>query len=90
MALLLQHADATVTIAHSKTRNIAAVALGARSVVFGDISRYFVREVSGMRWERSDEFAFSTDLTTFRAIWRGDGDLIDVTGAVKCFIGGAT
>jgi HK97 family phage major capsid protein len=69
--------------------NIASVALSAKSVVFGDISQYFVRMVNGIRFERSDEFAFSSDLVTFRCILRADGDLVDTTGAVKYFVGNA-
>jgi HK97 family phage major capsid protein len=69
--------------------NIAATALSAKSVVFGDMSRYFVRIAGGVRFERSDEFAFQNDLVTFRAILRGDGILADQTGAVKHFIGNA-
>ena len=69
--------------------NIAAVALNAKSVLFGDISSYFVRVVNGVRFERSDDFAFASDQVTFRALIRGDGLLIDQTGAVKHFVGGA-
>lgn len=69
--------------------NVAAVATGAKSVAFGDISQYFVREVNGLEFERSDEFAFGSDLVTFRAKWRADGALVDTTGAVKHFIGNA-
>ena len=68
--------------------NVAGVAALARSVAFGDMSAYFVRLAGGIRFERSDEFAFNADQTTFRCIVRGDGDLIDQTGAVKHFIGG--
>lgn len=70
--------------------NVATVAVSAKSVLFGDISQYFVRLAGGVRFERSDEFAFNTDLTTFRAIMRADGDLIDLTGAVKAFQGAAS
>jgi HK97 family phage major capsid protein len=70
--------------------NVAATALSAKSVVFGDFSQYFVRMVSGLRFERSDEYAFNTDLVTFRALLRADGALVDLTGAVKYFAGGAT
>lgn len=67
-----------------------AIATGAKSIVFGDISQYFVRLAGGVRFERSDDFAFNTDLVTFRALVRGDGILVDQTGAVKHFIGGAS
>jgi HK97 family phage major capsid protein len=70
--------------------NVAATALSAKSVLFGDFSQYFVRLAGGVRFERSDDFAFSTDMVTFRCILRGDGALVDLTGAVKFFTGGAT
>lgn len=69
---------------------VAAPALGAKSVVFGDFSAYFVRMAGGIRFERSDDFAFNTDMTTFRAIVRGDGLTVDQTGAIKVFAGGAS
>jgi HK97 family phage major capsid protein len=69
--------------------NVPAVALGAKSILFGDFSTYFVREVESLRFERSDDFAFNTDLITYRAILRGDGDQVDTTGAIKYFIGNA-
>ena len=69
--------------------NVAAVALSARSVLFGDFSRYFVRQVKDIRFERSDDYAFNADLATFKCVMRGDGGLADTTGAVKCFIGNA-
>ncbi|MFD5572263.1 phage major capsid protein [Streptomyces cadmiisoli] len=70
--------------------NVAAVAVTAKSVAFGDFSQYFVRLAGGVRFERSDDYAFNSDLVTFRAIIRADGLLIDQTGAVKVFTGAAT
>lgn len=70
--------------------NVAAVGLSAKSVVFGDFSQYFVRMVNGLRFERSDDYAFNTDLITYRCLLRADGDLVDTTGAVKYFAGGAS
>lgn len=70
--------------------NIAATAVNARSVLFGDLSAYAVRVVGGVKFERSDEFAFASDQITFRAILRGDGLLLDQTGAVKHYVGAAT
>jgi HK97 family phage major capsid protein len=67
---------------------IPTIASGAKSIVFGDFSQYFARIAGGVRFERSDDFAFSSDLVTFRALIRGDGNLVDRTGAVKHFLGG--
>jgi HK97 family phage major capsid protein len=68
---------------------MAAVGLAAKSIVFGDFSQYFVRIAGGVRFERSDDYAFNTDLVTFRALFRADSALVDLTGAVKHFIGNA-
>jgi HK97 family phage major capsid protein len=46
-------------------------------IAFGDFSQYFVRMVGGVRFERSDDFAFGTDLVSFRAIIRADGQLMN-------------
>jgi HK97 family phage major capsid protein len=64
-----------------------ALATNALSIAFGDFSQYFVRLVGGVRFERSDDFAFSTDLVTFRAILRGDGTMVDRTGAIRVYKG---
>lgn len=69
--------------------NVAATALSAKSVVFGDFSTYFVRMVESLRFERSDDYAFNTDLVSYRAVLRGDGDQVDTTGAIKVFQGNA-
>jgi HK97 family phage major capsid protein len=66
-----------------------ATAVNTKSVIFGDLSRYFVRLAGGIRFERSDEYAFNTDLVTFRALLRGDGALMD-PNAVKHIVGAAT
>ncbi|MGW1252537.1 phage major capsid protein [Streptomyces sp. NPDC002535] len=70
--------------------NVAAVATTAKSVIFGDFSAYFVRMAGGVRFERSDDYAFNTDLVTYRAIIRADGLTVDQTGALKVFAGAAT
>lgn len=69
--------------------DVVATALSAKSVVFGAIPKYYVRQVGNVRLDRSDDFAFSSDLITFRATLRADGALVDTTGAVKHFVGNA-
>jgi len=63
-----------------------AMANAVESIAFGDMSKYFIRIVNGVRFERSDEFRFQDDLIAFRCILRLDGALVD-TGAVKTFVG---
>jgi HK97 family phage major capsid protein len=67
-----------------------AMAVNSKAIGFGDFSQFFVRLVGGVRFERSDDFAFGSDLVTFRAILRGDGTLVDRTGAIKLYQGAAT
>ncbi len=62
-----------------------AMAVSSFPIAFGDFSQFFVRLVGGVRFERSDDFAFGSDLVTFRAILRGDGTLVDQTGAIKTY-----
>lgn len=69
--------------------NVAAVALGAKSVLFGDFGAYYTRIVNGVRFERSNDFRFNTDEVAFRTVLSADGILVDQTGAVKHFIGNA-
>lgn len=67
-----------------------AVATGAKSIAFGDFSQFFVRIVGPVRFERSDDYLFGSDLVAFRALIRGDGTLVDQTGAIKLYQGAAT
>jgi len=62
-----------------------AMANAAESIAFGEMAKYFIRIVNGVRFERSDEFRFQDDLVAFRCILRLDGALVD-TGAVKSFV----
>jgi HK97 family phage major capsid protein len=66
--------------------NMPAMTTGLKSLLFGDFSAYTIRDVNGIRIERSDDFAFDSDMVTWRFILRTDGDLIDSTGAVKHLI----
>jgi HK97 family phage major capsid protein len=67
---------------------MAAVAASAKSVIAGHMPSYFVRQVGGIRLDRSDDFAFADGLVTFRATFRVDGDLPQ-SSHIKYFVGGA-
>jgi len=56
---------------------IAVAATGNISVLFGDYSGYLVRMVGNVRVDRSAEFAFGSDLVTYRFLARVDGDILD-------------
>jgi HK97 family phage major capsid protein len=89
-SLQLGQPDTLLGYALRSNPDVAATALNAKSVVFGVVPKYYVRQVGGLRLDRSDDFAFSSDLITFRASLRADGALIDTTGAVKHFVGAAS
>jgi len=63
---------------------MATAASAVKPVIFGHLPSYYVRQVGGLRLDRSDDFAFSNDLVTFRATFRVDGNLIQ-TSHVKFF-----
>jgi HK97 family phage major capsid protein len=50
--------------------NVPNAAVSVESIIFGDFSSLVVRIAGGFRFERSDDFAFSSDLVTYRAIVR--------------------
>ena len=68
--------------------HVAAVALGAKSVLFGDLASYKVRVAGGIQVASSQDYAFNTDLTTWRFTIRLDGNLTN-SAHVKTFIGNA-
>ena len=68
---------------------VVSAGTGAKSVLFGDLKSYFVRQVGGIRLDRSDDYAFNTDLITFRATMRLDGNLPQ-TSHIKRFTGAAS
>jgi hypothetical protein len=68
---------------------------GAKALAFGDFSQFYVRLIGGIRFERSDDFAFGTDLVSFRAILRADANLMNppvsiTTQPLQLFQGGAS
>jgi HK97 family phage major capsid protein len=68
--------------------HVPAVALSAKSVIFGSMPYYHVRQVGGVEIARSDDAFFTTDLVAFRVAIRLDGNLSQAD-SVKHFIGNA-
>lgn len=69
--------------------NVADPAASAKSILFGDWSSLVVRIAGGFRFERSDEFAFDADMTTFRALTRHGTVSVDAN-ALKSFVHAAS
>ena len=67
--------------------NMPATAAAAKSVLYGDFARFWVRIVNEVQLATSTDFAFDTDQIAFRALMRGDAVLPDTTGAIKHFVG---
>lgn len=62
--------------------NVAAQGSAAKAIWFGDFASYYVRRVGNPVIERSDEYAFNTDLVSYRGKWRVDGDVIDTAAGL--------
>jgi HK97 family phage major capsid protein len=68
--------------------HMADVATSAKSVLFGDLSSFKVRVAGGIQVASSQDYAFNTDLTTWRFLIRLDSDLTHASH-IKYFIGNA-
>lgn len=68
--------------------NVPDAGTASTSIAVGDFSTYFIRDVGGFRFERSDDYAFNQDLVTYRVALRTDGDLLDLTGSIGNYLGG--
>ncbi len=65
------------------------IGTAAKSVLFGHLPSYKVRLAGGLQVASSTDFAFNTDLVTWRFLIRVDGNLTH-TGHVNVFQGGAS
>ena len=68
---------------------MAAVATGAKSIVFGDLASFKVRIAGGVRVDQSVDYAFNNDVVTYRGLTRLDGGLVHASH-IKYFKGGAS
>lgn len=70
-----------------ETPAMPSAGTGVRSLAVGDLKSLYIRNAGGLQVDRSDDFAFSADLSTWRATWRLDSRLIQ-TANIKVFRGG--
>lgn len=62
--------------------NMPISGAASKVAVFGDLGTHYIRQVGSIRFEYSTDFAFDTDLVSFRCIWRGGSAVLD-TQALK-------
>lgn len=61
----------------------AAAGDGSKSVLlFGDLSKFIIRQVAGLQVTRSDEYGFDSDIVAWKVNWRGSFGLAD-TAAIR-------
>jgi HK97 family phage major capsid protein len=72
-----------------ETPSMPSPAIGANSLAVGDLKSLYIRNVSGLDVQRSDDFAFGNSLATWRATWRLDSALVQKSN-IKKFKGGAS
>ena len=60
--------------------NMDAATSGKRALVFAHMPSFGVRIAGGLQIDRSDDFAFSSGLASFRMQMRADSDSIDDNG----------
>ncbi|MFJ5997537.1 phage major capsid protein [Streptomyces sp. NPDC092370] len=58
--------------------NVVTSGAGAKVLVYGDPSKYLIRQVKSLRVVRSDEYGYDRDVVAFKVTWRGSGDLFDL------------
>jgi HK97 family phage major capsid protein len=69
--------------------HVPSTATDAKSVLAGDLNSYKVRTAGGLQVASSQDYAFNTDLTTWRFLFRVDGNLTHASH-IKYFKGGAS
>lgn len=71
--------------------DMAVMAANAKSILFGDFSRYIIRDVAGMQLFRFDDSAYAKNgQVGFLAFARAGGNLCDNGGAIKYYQNSAT
>lgn len=62
---------------------VQAAGDGSKKVLlFGDLSKFVIRQVAGLKVTRSDEYGFDSDIVAWKVNWRGDFGLSD-TAAIR-------
>lgn len=72
-------------------QDVPVMAASAKSILFGDFSKYTIRDVMDLTLFRMTDSAYTLKgQVGFVGFLRGDGNLIDAGGAVKAYVNSAT
>ena len=74
------------TIYENSAMAAVAATAASKSIIYGKLDDYIVRQAGGIQVATSSDYAFNQDVTTFRVLWRGDGNL--GSASVNYFRGG--
>ena len=85
----LETRDLVLGVPVIETPAMPSTGTGVKSVLAGDLKALYIRNAGGLKVDRSDDYAFGSDLATWRATWRLDGALVQ-TANIKYFKGAAS
>ena len=78
--------DTILGYTYQINQDVAVMAASAKSIAFGDLSKYVIRDVMAMTYYRFDDSAYAKKgQVGFLAFLRSGGNFMDVGGAVKLY-----
>ena len=78
--------DTILGYTYQINQDVAVMAASAKSIAFGDLSKYVIRDVMAMTYYRFDDSAYAKKgQVGFLAFLRSGGNYMDVGGAVKLY-----
>lgn len=75
--IAVREPDTILGYKYAINQHMAAVAASNKSIAFGDWSKYWIRDVSGMLLIRANELHIANGQIGFYAFSRHDGDIVD-------------
>ena len=84
--IAVKEPDTILGYTYQINQDVAVMAASAKSIAFGDLSKYVIRDVMAMTYYRFDDSAYAKKgQVSFLAFLRSGGNFMDVGGAVKLY-----
>lgn len=84
--ITVKEPDTILGYTYQINQDVAVMAASAKSIAFGDLSKYVIRDVMAMTYYRFDDSAYAKKgQVGFLAFLRSGGNFMDVGGAVKLY-----